>query len=410
LSQDPLEDRVKGYKHGTHRLFAPRETLARLRPLLLQMGITRLANVTGLDHIGIPVVMACRPNARSLAVSQGKGLDLDAAKVSAAMESIESYHAEHIRHSLQFATYTEMKGRYKVADVDQLLRSADSHFHSNLPILWIEGRDWSTQEPVWAPYQMVHLAYAREWRFDLRCFLANSTGLASGNHILEAASHAICEIVERDAFRRWETVSESMKDAHRVDLYTVEDPLCREALDRYDRAGVAVAVWEIPHASGLPVFECLIADRSIDPLRPVCAAGGAGCHTAREIALLRALTEAAQSRLTAIAGSRDDMLRHDFARWFDLEVLAEQSNKASVAGTRAFSLAPTNSTDSFGSDIDAELEGIRTAGFPQAIVFDLTHPELAIPVVRVLIPGMEILPREDGKAAGSRRQLPVNSL
>src|SRR5450432_771548 len=165
-----IEDPVKGYTHGTHRLVSPRETLARLRPLLPGMGITRLANVTGLDHIGIPVVMACRPNSRSLAVSQGKALDLDAAKVSAAMESIEAYHAEHIRHSLQFASYIEMKGRYRVVDVDQLVRCVDSHFHSNLPILWIEGRDWSTQEPVWAPYQMVHLAYAREWRFDLRCF------------------------------------------------------------------------------------------------------------------------------------------------------------------------------------------------------------------------------------------------
>jgi len=52
------------------------------------MGITRVANVTGLDHVGIPVVMACRPNARGLAVSQGKGLTLDAAKASAVMESI----------------------------------------------------------------------------------------------------------------------------------------------------------------------------------------------------------------------------------------------------------------------------------------------------------------------------------
>jgi YcaO-like protein with predicted kinase domain len=353
--------------------------------------------------------MACRPNSRSLAVSQGKALDLDAAKVSAAMESIEAYHAEHIRHSLQFASYIEMKGRYRVVDVDQLVRCVDSHFHSNLPILWIEGRDWSTQEPVWAPYQMVHTAYAREWRFDLRCFQANSTGLASGNHILEAASHAICEVVERDAFRKWESVSQSVRETRRVDLDTIADPLCRDALDRFQRAGVAAAVWEVPSDTGLPVFECLIADRSIDPLRRVCAAGGAGCHTAREVALLRALTEAAQSRLTAIAGSRDDMLRHDYARWFDRKVLAEQSERASAAGTRGFSRAPTSSADSFRSDINWELEGVRAAGFPEVIVFDLAHQEFAIPVVRVLIPGMETRPREDPKAAGSRRSSPVDS-
>jgi YcaO-like protein with predicted kinase domain len=70
----------EGHKSGTHRLVPPAETLARLRPLLPKLGITRVANVTGLDTIGIPVAMAVRPNSRSLSVSQGKGLDLDAAR------------------------------------------------------------------------------------------------------------------------------------------------------------------------------------------------------------------------------------------------------------------------------------------------------------------------------------------
>ena len=65
------------------------------------MGITRIANVTGLDRIGIPVVMVCRPNARSIAVSQGKGLDMDAAIVSGLMESAELYHAEQIELSAE---------------------------------------------------------------------------------------------------------------------------------------------------------------------------------------------------------------------------------------------------------------------------------------------------------------------
>src|ERR1700722_10126568 len=89
---------AKGYKSGTHRLVSPAETLARARPLLPMMGITRIANVTGLDTIGIPVMMACRPNSRSVAVTQGKGLDLDAARASAVMESIEGYHPERILH------------------------------------------------------------------------------------------------------------------------------------------------------------------------------------------------------------------------------------------------------------------------------------------------------------------------
>ena len=69
----------KRYTHGTHRVCPPEETLERLRPHLATMGITRVANVTGLDRTGVPVVMVVRPNARSVAVSQGKGLTLAAA-------------------------------------------------------------------------------------------------------------------------------------------------------------------------------------------------------------------------------------------------------------------------------------------------------------------------------------------
>src|SRR5215469_9766205 len=86
----------KQFRGSTDRLVAPVATMTRVHPLLPVMGITRIANITGLDHIGVPVVVVCRPNSRSLAVSQGKGLDLMSAKVSALMESIEAYHAETI--------------------------------------------------------------------------------------------------------------------------------------------------------------------------------------------------------------------------------------------------------------------------------------------------------------------------
>src|SRR6266496_3142850 len=86
----------KSYRAGTHRIRNPEQTLAEYLPKAKDMGITRLANVTGLDWVGIPVYNAIRPNSRSLSVSQGKGVTLEAAKVSALMESIEYWHAEHI--------------------------------------------------------------------------------------------------------------------------------------------------------------------------------------------------------------------------------------------------------------------------------------------------------------------------
>src|SRR2546425_9776725 len=78
------------------RTVTPADTIARVAPFLRAAGITRIANVTGMDTIGIPTVMVTRPNARSLSVSQGKGVDLQAAKASGIMESIEQWHAERI--------------------------------------------------------------------------------------------------------------------------------------------------------------------------------------------------------------------------------------------------------------------------------------------------------------------------
>jgi ribosomal protein S12 methylthiotransferase accessory factor YcaO len=121
--------------------------------------------------------------------------------------------------------------------------------------------------------------------------------LASGNHRHEAASHALCEVVERDAKARFRTLMPDEQAPRKLDLASVDDPDCRDALDRFERAGVTVAVWDLDSQVGLPVYECLIVDSDDDAAWTQVPASGCGCHPTRGIALLRALTEAAQSRL-----------------------------------------------------------------------------------------------------------------
>src|SRR5918998_1598968 len=76
------------------RLHCASKTVAEMRSKLGRFGITRVAQVTALDRIGIPVWMAIRPNSRTLAVSQGKGLSDAAAQASAVMEAAELATAE----------------------------------------------------------------------------------------------------------------------------------------------------------------------------------------------------------------------------------------------------------------------------------------------------------------------------
>jgi YcaO-like protein with predicted kinase domain len=379
---------AKAYTRGTHRTVAPAETLARLKPLLPKMGITRMANVTGLDIIGIPVVMSVRPNARSLSVSQGKGLDLDSAKASAAMESIEGFHAERVSGPLLLASYDELRTDHVVADPLLLPLSDQRPFDSSLPILWIEGDDWLQDGKVWVPFQLVHTAYTTRMRWDLVGFATSSTGLASGNHVLEAASHALCEIVERDAAARFDALPAQDQEVRRLDLSTIDDADCVAVLARFSSAGVNVAVWNMTSHVGLASFECLIAQRTDDPTRLLSSARGFGCHPARQVALLRALTEAAQSRLTIIAGSRDDMSRSGYRSWRDPVNVQRWRDLAAEQGSVRFASVATFESGSFEEDLAFELAAVRRAGCSQVIVVELTRPDIGIPVVRVIVPGL----------------------
>src|SRR5262249_33662805 len=197
------DEAPKAYRLGTHRTVAPAYTLERVRPLMAEMGITRIANITGLDRIGVPVVMVCRPNSRSIAVSQGKGLDLPAAKASGLMEAVETYHAETITSSLKLGSYHQLGRTHPLVDVTLVPRPKGSPYHDDEPRLWIEGRDLISRSPLWVPYELVHTDYTLPRGPAHGSFAANTNGLASGNHILEAVSHGIHEVIERDATALW---------------------------------------------------------------------------------------------------------------------------------------------------------------------------------------------------------------
>ena len=382
---------AKAYREGTHRLVSPQETVERVRPFMASMGITRIADVTGLDSIGIPVVMVIRPNSRSIAVSQGKGLDLWAAKASGLMESIEGYHAEFMTTlPLKYDTYNALSRTHRLTEVTDMAREDPSLYHHDRPLLWIEGFDLLADEPAWVPYELVHTIYTVDKTLCPGNFAASSNGLASGNHLLEAISHAICEVVERDATTLWSLLSAEERDQRRIDLDTVDDPGCREVLDKYERAGVMVGVWESTSDVGLPCFECGIVDRESKGLRDLYSAGGSGCHPAREIALLRALTEAAQSRAACISGSRDDMFRTMYDRAMVPEAIDSlREQLAAPTAHRDFRKAPTWDEDTLDGDVAWELKRLQAIGIEHVVVLDLTKPEFGLPVARVIIPGLE---------------------
>jgi ribosomal protein S12 methylthiotransferase accessory factor len=392
----------KAWRFGTERATDPAATVERLRPLLATMGITRVADVTGLDHVGIPVTMVVRPNARSLSVSQGKGITLDAAKASGLMESIELWHAERIDRPLRHLSRTELARRHRAVEVEGLPFCAGSRYHPDRPMLWIEGRDLIQGEDVWVPFEMVNMATARP-ELPGGCFVASSNGLASGNNLLEAVIHGLCEVIERDATTLWHLGDEATTRDRRVDLATVDDEACAAALARYRRAGLAVVAWDITSDTGVPAFQALVYETGAAS-RDLYASIGMGAHTTRHVALLRALTEAAQSRLTLIAGSRDDVFRNEYEcdeggqRFLD----AERALLAAAAPAWPFAATPSEACASFNEDLDWLLGRLEAVGIARAILVDLTLPEIGLPVARVIVPGLESFDKIPGYVPGRR--------
>lgn len=395
----------KAFVRGTHRSVSPRETLDRVRPLLPVLGVTRVANLTGLDHIGVPVVMVCRPNARSVAVSQGKGLDLDAAKTSGVMEALESFHAERVDLPLRLASALDMRFS-GVVDVARLPRLSASPFHPGLRILWAQGVNLFDGKPTWVPFELVHTCYTLPLPTGSGCFSMSSNGLASGNHALEAIAHGLSEVIERDANALFHARGARGRETSRLDLATVDDPPCRGVLDAFDRAGVAVAVWDTTTDIGVASYLCSVVDRAPDRLRPLPPSTGSGAHPAREIALLRALTEAAQARLTLISGARDELSRLQYERITNLDAVLrtlDHARETSVSHPlRSFRDAPSRDAETFDEDVAGMLDRLATAGVDQAIVVDLTKREFGVPVVRVIVPGLEALHDAPGYVPGPR--------
>jgi ribosomal protein S12 methylthiotransferase accessory factor len=350
-----------------------------------------VANVTGLDRIGIPVYMVTRPNSRSLAVSQGKGVTPMAAKVSGIMESVELHHAEFNSCLTRLESYVDLKRQVALADPELLPLARDSLYAPRAPLAWTEGFDLIGKEPVWVPYELVHSNATVPPVPGSGCFTCTTNGLASGNTLAEAVLHGLCEVIERDCNAVWEHSPTEHMERTRVDLHTVNDPVCLDLLARFTHADVSVVAWDMTSDVGLPVFRALISDCSRDAvLRPIPAVFGFGCHTDRGVALSRALTEAAQSRLTTIAGSRDDLTRRRY-RLFQapdaLEFLAQLA--VNSEGHRDFCSAPSMPSATLEEDIVSILGRLQTIGIERVVVVDLSRRELPCAVARVVVPGLE---------------------
>ena len=377
----------KAYRLGTHRALTPADTLRRVQPLLSDMGITRVANVTGLDRVGIPVYTAFRPLSRSISVSQGKGFEPDAAKVSAIMESVETFHAETVTQPLRYASINQLIGNTNLIDTRRLAQITKDNINNDEPVFWIEGQNLLNNSSCWFPFEILSTDYTVPALNGSGYFAANTNGLASGNTLNEAICHAIFEVVERDAEALWQQQVVTDQVNCGLDLDSINDTNCRWLVEKFTDADIEIKIWDITSDVGLPCYVCLAIGGENDWADPEF---GAGCHAAREVALSRAITEAAQARATYIAGSRDDVGLSEYKQ--------AQRAKRRLQGLNQFQkhqpkkrFDATNTFDNkdINDDLALCLALLSAVGIEEVVAVDLSKPEFGLAVAKVVIPGLE---------------------
>jgi len=372
---DPL---TIGHHAGTHRIISPEQTWVAVQPLLEPAGITRVADLTWLDDIGIPTVQAVRPASLTLSVSQGKATTYRAAQVSAVMESLENWHVENITPDLWSTATIDLRSAltYDPADLN---RPSGSFYHPRAKLDWMIATTLLTGRQTWVPWLavVVNISVGDHWGPPM--FGMDTTGLASGNSYHEATLHALYEIMERHAM----ATAKPGSTLFEVPLDDVQRSECSELVDMVYQAGSELQIARIDTWDG---FYCFAAEL-ISPMTEI-PFSGSGLHHDPNVALSRAITEAAQSRLTAISGAREDLpsaIYQRFARVHTYAPARRSMQEMPDAGPTPWhvdysdSLAELTAAAATAMTVQAGTE-------PIAVVCDFPHAN--VPVVKVIAPGL----------------------
>ncbi len=358
-------------------------TVNRLRPHFSRLGIVRLAEVTGLDCIGIPVWMAVRPNSRTLAVSQGKGITAPHARASAVMEAAEIAIAEDIPATSITATKAALQDSGQIVfDGRMLLMRGADEPENDESIEWLEGFDLLQQIPVYVPREVVSLDFTmqrQEWHYG-----QSTDGLASGNCLLEAVIHGLCERVERDATELWRFQRDAGVQARCVDPHVFSDSNIDWLAERIASAGFVLRLFDTSSDIALPVFMATISPATQHgTYLHFDLAAGYGCHLSPRVAAMRAITEAAQTRITNISGARDDFDPSEYVQRLapDLNVYIHAQPGSD------FHFEDPSAVDR--ASLETYLNPLRACGIRSAVAVPLGGEEYGFSVCRVLINELE---------------------
>jgi ribosomal protein S12 methylthiotransferase accessory factor len=373
-----LRNRVpKAIGSGVHREKPSEWTYEQVRPYFRHLGITRVADVTGLDRLGIPVYNAVVPRSNDvLSAYHGKGLTAIDAKTSAVMEAAERASGGLPLRPAVVASFDDLAAAGRT-----VLRPGDVNiallpqYRDDLPIYWLAGHDLLSDGSTLVPYGAVSYV---DCPGAPPCYeLTTSNGMASGNSLEEAICHALCELIERDAVTISDVVTRRLRQfLNGVPLPRENPHLDLDALPlrvqplaaRFRDVNIELRLAYIASDIAIPTVLAVATEHGDFPK----SHRGFGTHPDIETALIRAITECAQGRALDEGSNEDEMY--------------VQPGEGALVNVKDL---PTYPTDDIVADIALMLDRLRACGLSRVIAVDLSPPEIPVHVVRLLVPGLE---------------------
>jgi oxazoline/thiazoline synthase len=392
---------------GGYRTVSSRATVARFRKHVSPLTgvVTRLerieadlpmnTNFQAQHNFSAPAQSVDQLRAGLSGGSFGKGSTAEQGEASALMEAIERYsgifQGDEIRAKRRF---TEIPSGDAIAPNDILLFSEEQYRTRDLP------RDGShdTQpapdpfdpsaniewSPVWSlrdkrfkyiPTTVLYFFYSGPAAFN-----ADSNGCAAGNTREEAIVQGFLELVERDAYAIWWYNRTRQPE---VDLSQFDDSYVRDLHTQLAETGRRLWVLDITNDLGVPTYVAILhwmrnGQENIE--------FGSGAHFDRRIALLRALTELNQfMSIGLMGGGTGEKPSLDGVTPLRLEEypFLIPNGKPEVQPDAAARMPLDNTRE----QVEACVDIARRAGL-DFLVLDQTRPDVEVPVVRVIVPGL----------------------
>jgi ribosomal protein S12 methylthiotransferase accessory factor YcaO len=411
------------------------DTLDIIDPICRRIGVTRVCDITDLDRLRIPNYSAVLPGTEdTIWVYGGKGPTKTHAIVSALMESIERYCSlseTSFKSSIR-GTHSQLSKSYsKVLHPDEVVEPVEISYNDKKSIIdYIPGFDLINNEDVLVPARLVFSRFFAKPPSVNAFPYSHTNGLASGNVIEEAICQALCEVIERDAvsiadlcassipysilqrligslskiesdkFQKTETSEIFVDDSSifcDVNISEIAEDFVpiKFLTERFIRAGIPLLIKNITQRDiGIPTFvassvEWVTSDYGYFAI-------GYGTHLDAKTALIRAITELSQTRAVNIQGARDDLNRIQYKendkiykrKWQFMNSGLSYSNKGNKK-TIMFSEIKSYIFNDILEDIKFILNRLKRAGLRRAIIVNLTQPNVGVPVVRAIVPGLE---------------------